>query len=174
MSGFTPLLTTTDQTGKAFEPLTSQAVQPLHTFHPCRNENNESNEPVEGHESSRLPASAPQSENQNEHSEPVDQSSSCVQSTSNELHVSENCETPPTVTLHKENGAVTGVRVVCGCGEVVDLTFNYQSDKTIDEKAESQEDRQVSSQEEISNESTPNSDAELLDDLDPVNEVSEV
>lgn len=174
MSGFTPLLTTTDQAGKAFEPLTSQAVQPLHTFNPSRNENKESNEPVEGHESSRMPASASQSENQNEQSETIDQPSSCAQSTSNELHVSESCENPPTVTLHKENGVVTGVRVVCGCGEVVDLTFNYQSDKTKDERAESQEERQASSQEEISNESTPNSGAELLDDLDPVNEVSEV
>ena len=37
------------------------------------------------------------------------------------------CE--PRVTLHREADCITGIRIQCSCGQVIDLTCGYKSDE---------------------------------------------
>lgn len=49
-------------------------------------------------------------------------------SSDNEIEISLPCKHKPKITLHRlgeNSGPVTGVQIVCGCGEVIDLTFQY-------------------------------------------------
>ena len=130
MSGFTPL-----NSGEKNNRLSS--FQPLSNFVP---------EVIDGENSDADQASEksavtkdPQPKSRNQKSQTIidrnitaESSTPKRQGANKAIQTSTSCQHQPKVTLHKEDGEsgqITGVQIVCGCGEVIDLTFHYNEQK---------------------------------------------
>lgn len=173
MNGFAPLVSGNSEPEESFKPLSSVPGERI-DFQELSRKKEKKNSSHPGRDESQNEDLKSQDNETEEDESPSPNDSDSEKSNSTTLDVHHPGHGKPKVTLHRENGdsgKVTGVQLVCSCGEVIDLAFQFTDSQAGEINPVSSEDvepsRRDTSIQNADSEDEEKHDSKLLDEIDP-------